>query len=51
MRFLSALVSAVVLALALGFAAARPMAATDSLTVATLSSRADMVSGGRRTCR
>src|SRR2546429_3979612 len=46
MRFLSALAVAVVFAAAMGATGARPMAAADSLTIATLSSRADMVSGG-----
>ena len=46
MKFLSALVAAFFLAIALAVAGPRAMAAADSLTIATISSRADMVSGG-----
>jgi hypothetical protein len=46
MKFLSALIAAFLLAIALAVAGARAMAAADSLTIATISSRADMVSGG-----
>ena len=46
MRLLSALAVAFVLALAANLSGAPPKSAADALTVATLSSRSDMVSGG-----
>ncbi len=48
MRLLSAFAASIVCgAIFLWNAGARPIAAADPLTIATLSARADMVSGGR----